>query len=188
VDKKIAILGWGSLIWNKGILEIKSEWLPDGPFLPIEFARISGVPKRERYLSLVINHGSSPVQTLYALSSYQNLEDAINNLMEREEIGRKHSIGFIDFITQYHNSRNENEFVLDILKKWNKPLGYDAVIWTDLKPNFENVFGRPLSLPNCYSFLGSLNSIEFSKSKEYILQAPKQTITDNREQLENYFS
>ncbi len=35
---KIAILGWGSLIWNQRDLPIVSEWQPDGSKPWIEFA------------------------------------------------------------------------------------------------------------------------------------------------------
>jgi 1-acyl-sn-glycerol-3-phosphate acyltransferase len=38
---RIAVLGWGSLIWSPGNLKIDREWHEDGPFLPIEFARVS---------------------------------------------------------------------------------------------------------------------------------------------------
>ena len=38
---KIAILGWGSLIWNPRILKVAGDWTLDGPTLPIEFSRIS---------------------------------------------------------------------------------------------------------------------------------------------------
>ncbi|HOW68396.1 MAG TPA: hypothetical protein P5055_13320 [Candidatus Paceibacterota bacterium] len=37
----IAILGWGSLIWNPRDLPITGDWQGDGPVLPIEFTRIS---------------------------------------------------------------------------------------------------------------------------------------------------
>jgi hypothetical protein len=38
---RIAILAWGSLIWNPRYLPLASEWVLGGPVLPIEFARVS---------------------------------------------------------------------------------------------------------------------------------------------------
>lgn len=38
---RIVIPGWGSLIWNPGNLAMTGEWQPDGPMLPVEFARVS---------------------------------------------------------------------------------------------------------------------------------------------------
>lgn len=38
---QIAIIGWGSLVWDPRDLPIESPWHDDGPELPIEFARIS---------------------------------------------------------------------------------------------------------------------------------------------------
>ena len=49
----IAILGWGSLIWEPKELEFdrKIGWLENGPILPIEFARISN---NKRLTSLLL--------------------------------------------------------------------------------------------------------------------------------------
>jgi hypothetical protein len=39
---KIAVLGWGSLIWQPRELRISLPiWKTDGPELPVEFARVS---------------------------------------------------------------------------------------------------------------------------------------------------
>jgi hypothetical protein len=57
---KIAVLGWGSLLWEQGVLRLASRWRTDGPWLPIEFARLSD---RGR-LTLVI-HPESPAQQAY---------------------------------------------------------------------------------------------------------------------------
>ncbi len=40
-DPAIAVIAWGSLIWNPADLELASRWHKDGPVLPIEFARMS---------------------------------------------------------------------------------------------------------------------------------------------------
>lgn len=36
---KCACLGLGSPIWNPG--DLSSDWMADGPYLPLEFARLS---------------------------------------------------------------------------------------------------------------------------------------------------
>ena len=64
---KIAILGWGSLIWLPKDLKFdtNSGWKENGPVLPIEFARIS----KDGRLTLVITPNGTEVPTLYAVMS-----------------------------------------------------------------------------------------------------------------------
>ena len=41
----IAIIGWGYLIWDPRGLDIELPWQPDGPLLPVEFARFANPPR-----------------------------------------------------------------------------------------------------------------------------------------------
>ena len=47
---KIAVLTWGSLVWERRELQAASDFVADGPLLPIEFCRIS----RDGRLTLVL--------------------------------------------------------------------------------------------------------------------------------------
>jgi len=49
--KKIAVIAWGSLVWDKRSLRIADKFECTGPRLPIEFCRISG----DGRLTLVID-------------------------------------------------------------------------------------------------------------------------------------
>jgi hypothetical protein len=84
----IAILAWGALLWYKGSLKIRSRWLFDGPALPIEFARIFD----DGVLTLVIQEGSPEVGTYWALSGYETLDAAIENVREQEDDPPRESI------------------------------------------------------------------------------------------------
>jgi hypothetical protein len=82
---RIAVLGWGSLIWERRHLPITGDWQRSGPVLPIEFSRISRSGERAGCLTLVIHeqHGAN-VPTRFALSLRTNLDDAIADLRTRE--------------------------------------------------------------------------------------------------------
>ena len=88
----IAIIGWGSLIWDPRDLPREGIWQDDGPELPIEFSRIS-VDAR---LTLVIDPADgSPVKTRYVLSPRTSLDDAIEDLRSREGTSRNGLDGLI---------------------------------------------------------------------------------------------
>ena len=94
---EIAVLGWGSLIWDPGNLCIKDNWSKDGPFLPIEFSRIS----RDGRLTLVLCPKANKVQVLWAIMCTDILERAIDELKEREGTNRK-NIGFVNLNSSTH--------------------------------------------------------------------------------------
>src|SRR5208337_2191663 len=48
---KIAVLAWGSIVWERGVLEVAATFMPNGPNLPVEFCRVSG----DERLTLVID-------------------------------------------------------------------------------------------------------------------------------------
>ena len=75
---KIAILGWGSLIWLPKDLnfDTNSGWKENGPVLPIEFARIS----QDGRLTLVITPNGTEVTTLYSVSSFDSLDLATQRI------------------------------------------------------------------------------------------------------------
>lgn len=77
---KIAVIGWGSLIWCPGPLGIQTPWYRDGPSLPVEFARIS----KDCRLTLVIHPDSANQMTYWALSTFEDLEGTRANLRTRE--------------------------------------------------------------------------------------------------------
>lgn len=82
---RIAILGWGSLIWDerKEFDQTHGEWAPDGPSLKLEFSRVS--QSRDGALTLVIDErNGDECEVSYALSTRSNIEDAVCDLKCRE--------------------------------------------------------------------------------------------------------
>ena len=59
---KIAVLAWGSVVWERGVLEVAAEFMPNGPDLPVEFCRISGGER----LTLVIDETFGATCPTYA--------------------------------------------------------------------------------------------------------------------------
>ena len=86
VTPRIAILGWGSLIWDDNwpkFDEQRGEWLEDGPILPLEFSRVSG-KTRGGALTLVIDEANGrECQVMYAMSKRRYPDDAIADLRDR---------------------------------------------------------------------------------------------------------
>jgi hypothetical protein len=62
-QQTVAILGWGSLIWDSTHADFDKwhdAWLDDGPPIQLEFSRVSSVAPRQNVLTLVVDpaHGS----------------------------------------------------------------------------------------------------------------------------------
>lgn len=174
---KIAILGWGSLIWQPKELKFDANigWKENGPVLPIEFARIS----KDGRLTLVITPNGTEVPTLYSVSSFDSLDLAVLNLAVREGSGRK-SIGYYD--------KAKDEFspidfsFKESIKNWIQTTDFDGVIWTNLPEkwilNDENK--TKIDPNNRIEYLQNLKGSESALAEEYIRNTPKQIATTYR--------
>jgi hypothetical protein len=88
---RISILAWGSLVWDRKDLAVVADFAPSGPWLPVEFCRVS----RDRRLTLVIDEAfGATCITHSALSTFDNLEAAIENLRIRECMPSRKGVGF----------------------------------------------------------------------------------------------
>lgn len=177
----IAILGWGSLIWNNDGLTIVGRWQNGGPILPIEFSRIS----MNGRLTLVIDErNGADVTTLYARSGCDNLNDAIENLIEREciSISNKYKIGFFNMTnnTECEWSRSHHPTACDRIKAWAQEHNCEAVIWTALSSNFEEKRGEPFSTVAALRYVNGLAIEVKHRALEYIQNAPHEVDTPFR--------
>jgi len=183
---KIAILGWGSLVWNPGNLEIdetigENGWSNDGPKLPIEFARISGGDR----LSLVISTSiGTPTQALYTISNFKHLDQAVCDLFRREKCTKQTCIGY--FVKKNKDFRSRFE-IKEIIEEWlNRKKDIDAVIWTDLEENFKKKRTKSFSQKNVISYLKKiLKEGKAAAAEEYIRKAPAIVNTPIRKAIEN---
>lgn len=177
---RIAILGWGSLIWDPRNLAHDGAWHSSGPQLPLEFSRISS----DGRLTLVIDPTyGEPVITLYTTSALPHLDEAIENLREREGTPSK-NIGVINLVNGETHTR-QNADLVEHIRAWGRANGFDAVIWTDLPPKFEiNGEAASFSVYAAIAYLQSLAGEAAQKAREYITKAPKEVDTPLRRKIQ----
>ena len=121
---KIAILGWGSLLWDERLEFDKQheEWQFDGPRLKIEFSRVSRT--RNGALTLVLDTKSgNDCQVAYALSTRTNPDDAICDVRSREGTTLR-NVGF--YFADNSRKQAREELVLKTIQNWasEKMLGF----------------------------------------------------------------
>jgi hypothetical protein len=177
---KIAILGWGSLIWQPKDLKFDANigWKEDGPVLPIEFARIS----KGGRLTLVITPHGTKVPTLYCISSFDAINVAISNLKKREGT-------VLNYIGYYDKSKNEfhpkESPIEENIKNWINTTDLDGVIWTNLPENWEirneeKVVIKTIDPNNRIEYLKKMPKDKRALAEEYIRNTPKQINTKYR--------
>ena len=184
---KIAILAWGSLVWDPRELQTAAKFAADGPLLPIEFCRISA----DGRLTLAIDEDFGAICKTYSASSgLDSLDAAIENLQTREGMAHARAVGFVetapgrqsDFAAQSHPQ------VVATIGAWAKSAGYDAAIWTALKSNFADwgKGGEPFSVTAALQYLEALEGEEpakFAHALAYIRAAPPEVETPVREEV-----
>ncbi len=179
---KIAILGWGSLVWDPRNLAIVGDWHQGGPILPIEFSRKSANGR----LTLVIDPANgAPVATRFARSSLQNLDEAIRNLREREGNPLPNHIGYINLVkhTERPRARQNHPAACDAITVWARENDWEAVIWTALPSNFEAQQHQPFTVQAGLDYLNGLTGETRARAFEYIRRAPPETMTPLRRQF-----
>src|SRR5579863_4460969 len=155
---EIAIIGWGSLIWDPRNLSIKTRWRSDGPKLSIEYVRISD---RGRRMTLVIHAGDreAPVseqETYWALSGMDELDAAIENLRAREDTPNPDNIHCILAGGQVYNG-DPPTFVRNEINSWlARHRDVDACIWTGLESNWEEARGREFQVEDALRYAAEL--------------------------------
>jgi len=176
---KIAILGRGSLIWCPRNLDFiyagDAEntcrgWYKDGPKLPIEFARVSGEGNRDERLTLVLNPGSTPVQTLWAVAKAVSIDAAARNLNQREGCRRA------SCVAQWKAGQRTVDDITSAVAAWAQDRSLDAVIWTNLCSN-KGLGGDEAA---SVAYLRTRQGESRKASKEYIRNAPEQIETSFR--------
>jgi len=170
----IACIGWGSLVWNPGLLPIDSEWQRDGPRLPIEFVRQS----KDGHITLALATGMPLVQSLWATLSAGGLDEAVQALKTRENT----SSSRIGIWTP--TSTKNTDAVRIHIGDWASSKGMAGVVWTALSPKFGGVEGRIPSEPDVISYLEGLTGDVRAKAEEYVRKTPVQVRTRYRESIE----
>jgi len=148
---KIAILGWGSLIWCPRELALASKWHADGPCLPVEFARRSG-GDRATLVIMPPKYELSPSRVYWARSALNDKQEARANLREREGGPKLRFIHYAELPPDgkgrwgpnYQGGGPEDivgQRIVDWLRSNDHGIG--TAIWTGLPPK-----GFDLSDPN----------------------------------------
>jgi hypothetical protein len=177
--RKIAVLAWGSLLWDQRDLKIGAKFEPTGPSLPIEFCRVSA----DGRLTLVIDEANGAECISYqARSAFDNLEAAAANLAEREGLPNTANVGFIDLFAAKTSaiSVKRHPKSVSTIRAWAMSNEYDTVIWTALGIKFKDRTGVPFSVVAALSYLEALDRVCFSRALEYIRRAPPEVQTPVR--------
>jgi len=171
---KIAILGWGSLVWDPQELRIVKDWVKGGPDLPIELSRLSD--KRGHLTYVIDERHERRSGTRFAVSRDKNLEDAIADLACREGCAAQR-IGFVVAESGEYRSRTK---LYQGVKTWAQTSGFDAVLWTDLEPKFPGEWGVSQAVKWWNT---KLEPDRIEDAKTYATRAPKEVDTDLRRRL-----
>ena len=182
---KIAVLAWGSLVWDPRDLQTIATFAANGPLLPVEFCRIS----EDGRLTLAIDEDVGAVCTTYsAESAHDDLDAAIENLRTREGT-KAWEIGFAEPASdrQSEVAMDRHPQAVASIAAWAASNGYDAAIWTALKSNFDDwgKAGEPFSVTAAIRYLEGLESEEdkFARALEYIRKAPPEVETPVRDEV-----
>lgn len=187
---KIAVLVWGSLIWDRRELAIAGDFKLGGPQLPVEFCRVSS----DGRLTLVIDEAFGASCPIYiADSACGNLDAALENLWIREgsqdearpkNVRRHGRVGFVEVASNDCSAKAMERYPRGVatIRTWTQANGFDAAIWTALASNFDepDKAGEPFSVEAAIGYLERLDAARLDAALGYIRSAPPEVQTPVR--------
>lgn len=180
---KIAILGWGSLIWCPGDLAVEGRWRP-GPSLPIEFVRKSNDDR----VTLVL-WGTRLSPTYWVKSSLSGTDEACENLRIREGRPKYRFIHYTtgDGLGVWKGEMRQEDGNFDVSEavcEWieTQP-DVEAAVWTGLPSKGFHVDSGDL-VSEVIAHLEGLDEPTMRRAKEYVQLAPEAVRTPVRETIE----
>jgi len=187
------VLAWGSLVWNPDGLLLAGDFQPNGPQLAIEFCRVSS----DGRLTLVIDETfGTPCATYSAMSSFEDLDKAIENLWVREskagakiptDLRGQAMIGFVDLQdnTESAVARQRHPRAVDAIKEWAGTEDFSAIVWTALPIRFKDTLNVPFSTEAAIAYLdGIKDKASKSIALEYVRKAPPEVRTPVRAEVQ----
>lgn len=180
---RIAVIGWGSLIWDLDDLAPKVEggWMMKaGPALPFEFSLVS--KKRKMGLAVCLDPDNGDVCPTHAiLSTRRDIHQAAEDLFRRE---RSPAVDFIGaFCAQSGFLRARLDPVGAAMRDWCAATGAAGAVWTDHASNFAAHRGEGFSVAAAAAYLRGLAGESLEEAVRYIEFAPETTSTPLRRAL-----
>lgn len=206
---RIAVIGWGSLLWDPDGLEtwaVRSadgtpRWRMDaGPALPLEFSRVSR--KRPGALTLVVDGRgalcSTHVAEHAAACAAADLASAL--AMARADLARRERAP-LERIAAVGAPQNAGAcgraatslFDMDadahgaaaaeIVSDWLTRSEWDGAVWTALPSNFEAEIGQAFSIEAAIAYLAGLDDAARREAVAYLENAPASAQTPLRRAL-----
>jgi hypothetical protein len=165
----IACLGWGSLVWDPRELPIQRQWFTDGPFVHVDFLRQSNGGR----ITLVLDSSASIVRSLWAVMDTAALDEAREAQRKREGIPKSK---VADDIGTWSRGDAAPALLVD-LPQWAESRGIDSVVWTALRPKFNDENGRAPTVEQVVLYLSRLTGRARDDAEHYIRFAPMQIDT-----------
>lgn len=155
------------------MLRCKGPWQPDGPELPLEFARTA----RDGRLTLVLLSTAELIRTVWTEVDYASAEQAQAALAGREGSD-------LQAIGLWPGSPPKHSVGAGAVAAWAKAKGVDAVVWSALRPKFNDVEGEaPADAAAAVRYLRQLSPEALRRARDYVIRAPAHTQTGFREQI-----
>jgi hypothetical protein len=182
---KIAIVSFGSLVFEPRNLKIQGQWNETGPIIKCEFSRISS---NKRLTVVVDENNGSLVQSLWAESAFTNINLAIRNFREREG-SDLNKISVLNVRTgEKSESCNRHQETSRTILNWAREEELDHVIWSGLGVRFLDAIGVRFNVENALEYLNTLEQPDKLNSIRYILNVHPNIQTNFRRAFNDRFT
>jgi len=182
-ELRIGCLAWGSLLWDPRTLPVDGPFREDGPWLPIEFSRVS----LDGRVTLVIDPEAPLVRAFWVPLSVRTRDEAIEGLGVREKVEPRRWSRWIGLEGRSATIAPSGECVAAIresIRDWLEAGSLDAVVWTALPARGPKGEAGVPDFDRLLEHLHSLPEAARARAEEYIRRTPETVRTPHRARFE----
>lgn len=186
MNNRIVYISWGPEALDSKNLTVNGDWYLSGPYLPIEYARIT---KNGSLKAVATTDYGTMAPTFIVMSEFDTIQTAVIELFEYR-MNRKADKVEKQFLwpdkfnkivnwTERNDVSKPKSKIHRLIRQWLRNVKqYDTAVWYAQKPNFQKKTGMQFHRTNVVKYFEGLPADDRQRALLHLRNMPAEVRTD----------